>query len=304
MKKQIPPARLLTVLLLLPLALPQRVHAQKDIEASLFWEISGNDLSRPSYLFGTYHLLTDAFLKKLPNVQAALEKVDGVIVETEMDSSKVIQLLSLAVMKDKKLSDLVSKDDYDMLAGEVQRTMGTPIDLVAQLKPSFIMVTLTVMYARAGSLSEMEEAKSGVPLDSYFAVEARKRNKPVGTFETMEEQMRILVDHLPLEEQARQLVELVKSREEMTEVQDELLSLYLRGDINGLYQLYQKYEKQFGDASWLLDDRNEKWMKQLPSMLEEGSQLIAVGALHLPGKKGLIELLRQRGYRVEARPVK
>src|SRR5690606_37787769 len=182
--------------------------------------------------------------------------------------------------------------------------MGTPIDLVAQLKPSFIMVTLTVMYARAGSLSEMEEAKSGVPLDSYFAVEARKSNKPVGTFETMEEQTRILVDHLPLEEQARQLVELVKSREEMTQVQDELLSLYLRGDINGLYQLYQKYEKQFGDASWLLDDRNEKWMKQLPSMLEEGSQLIAVGALHLPGKKGLIELLRQRGYRVEARPVK
>jgi uncharacterized protein YbaP (TraB family) len=298
MKKLVPRARLLIVLLLLPLTLPQRVHAQKDIDKSLFWEISGNGLSRPSYLFGTYHLLGEAYLKKLPKVQAAFEAADGVVVETEMDSSKVVQMISMAVMKDKKLSDLVSKDDYEMLAGEVQRSMGAPIELVAQFKPSFIMVTLTVMYAKSGSLSEMEEAR-GVALDSYFATAARQKGKSVATFETMEEQMRLLVDHLPLEEQARQLVEFVKSKDQMAAVQDELLSLYLRQDIDGLYKLYQKYEKQFGDTSWLLDDRNENWMKQLPAMLAEGNRFIAVGALHLPGKKGLIEFLQQHGYTVK-----
>ncbi|MFO7259350.1 MAG: TraB/GumN family protein [Bacteroidota bacterium] len=303
MKKQIPPLRHLIVLLLLSLTLPQYVHAQKDTDNGIFWEISGNGLKRPSYLFGTYHLLGGAYVKKLPKVEAAFEAADGVVVESEMDSSKLMQIMSIAIMKDKKLSDLMSKDEYDLLASEIQRSIGTPVELMAQFKPTFIMVTLTVMYARAGSLSQLEEA-NGTSLDAYFAAEARKKKKSVSTFESMDEQMRLLVDHYPVEEQARQLVEFVKSKDEMAAVQEELLTLYLRHDVKGLYELYQKYEKEFGDTSWLLDDRNENWMKQLPAMLEKGNLFIAVGALHLPGKKGLVELLRQQGYKVKVQPVK
>jgi uncharacterized protein YbaP (TraB family) len=302
MKKHAPPTWFAVVLLLFSMIPVQVVNAQQDRDNAVFWEVSGNGISRRSYLFGTYHLLSGAYLKKLPKVEAAFEVADGVVVETEMDSSKILQMFSMLVMKDKKLSDLVSKDDYDMLSGEVQQTTGTPIELLAQLKPAFITVMLTVAYAKDGGLSELEEYK-GAPLDVYFATNARKKQKPVSTFETMEEQMRLLFDHHPVEEQARQLVEFVKSKDEMVEVQDELLGLYLRQDLDGLYKLYQKYEKRFGDTSWLLDERNVNWMKQIPSLLKEGNRFIAVGALHLAGKKGLVELLRKQGYTVTALPV-
>jgi uncharacterized protein YbaP (TraB family) len=120
----------------------------------------------------------------------------------------------------------------------------------------------------------------------------------------MEEQMHLLFDHHSVEEQARQLVDFVKSKEEMVSVQDELLSLYLRQDLDGLYTLYRKYEKKFGDTSWLLDDRNVNWMKQIPAMLQQGNRFIAVGAMHLAGKKGLVRLLREQGYTVTAQQVK
>lgn len=303
MKKRITPIRFAATLLLLSLTLSQVAHAQKDADNAIFWEISGNGLSRPSYLFGTYHLLSGAYLKKLPRVETAFEKANGVVVETEMDSSKIMQMFSMLVMQDKKLSDLVSKEDYQMLTSEVQESTGTPIDLLAQLKPAFITVMLTVTYARTGISSNSEEF-TGAPLDTYFATVGRQEKKVVSTFETMEEQMRLLFDHHPVEEQARQLVEFVRSKDEMIKVQDDLLSSYLRQDLNGLYALYQQYEKRFGDTSWLLDDRNENWIKQLPAMLEEGNRFIAVGALHLAGKKGLVELLRKQGYTVTARPVK
>lgn len=303
MKKLIFPIRFTAILLLLSLVLPGTVDAQKNADNAIFWEISGNGLARPSYLFGTYHLLSGAYLKKLPRVEGAFKAADGVVVETEMDSSKIIQMFSMLVMKDKKLSDLVSKEDYALLANEIQKSTGTPIELLGQLKPSFITVMLTVTYARAGMSSELAEY-NGAPLDAYFATTGRQKKKVVSTFESTEEQMRLLFDHYTDEEQARQLVEFVRSKDEMVAVQDELLSLYLSGDLNGLYKLYQKYEKRFGDTSWLLDDRNINWMKQIPAMLDEGNRFIAVGALNLAGKKGLVELLRKEGYTVTARQVR
>lgn len=303
MKKRTLPTWFAIALLLFSLAPIQASRAQKDTGNGIFWEISGKGLTRPSYLFGTYHLLSGAYLNKLPNVKAAFEGADGVVVESEIDSSKLMQMLPMLVMQDKKLSDLVSKEDYDMLASEVQQSTGTPIELMAQLKPIFITLMLTVTYAKAGRLSELEES-DGSSLDSHIAKVARQKKQGVSAFESMEEQMHLLFDHHPVEEQARQLVEFVKLKDEMVTAQDELLGLYLREDLDGLYTLYQKYEKQFGESSWLLDDRNENWIKQLPAILEEGSQFIAVGALHLAGNKGLVELLRKQGYTVTAREVK
>ncbi|HLT80825.1 MAG TPA: TraB/GumN family protein [Cyclobacteriaceae bacterium] len=301
MKKHI--LRLSVILLALALAIPQGVHAQRDTDGGIFWEVSGNGLTRPSYLFGTYHLLSGAYLKKLPRVEAAFEGASGVVVESEIDSSKIVQMFSMLVMKDKKLSDLVSEDDYQLVADEIQKSTGTPMELMAQFKPAFITVMLTVTYARAAGSSEPADYE-GPPLDAYFASTGREKKKAVSTFETMEEQMSLLFDHYTVEEQAKQLVDFVKSKEEMVTVQDDLLSLYLRHDLDGLYKLYQKYEKRFGDTSWLLDERNVNWMKQLPAMLAEGDKFIAVGALHLAGEKGLVELLRKQGYTVTARRVK
>ena len=128
MKKHI--LRLSVILLALALAIPQGVHAQRDTDGGIFWEVSGNGLTRPSYLFGTYHLLSGAYLKKLPRVEAAFEGASGVVVESEIDSSKIVQMFSMLVMKDKKLSDLVSEDDYQLVADEIQKSTSWRLKLV------------------------------------------------------------------------------------------------------------------------------------------------------------------------------
>jgi uncharacterized protein YbaP (TraB family) len=71
----------------------ENVYAQKkNIENSLFWEISGNGLKKSSYLFGTYHLLNSGFLDEIPKVKEACKKADGVVVGTELDSCIMMKM--------------------------------------------------------------------------------------------------------------------------------------------------------------------------------------------------------------------
>lgn len=273
----------------------QNVCAQKHTENALFWKISGKGIDNPSYLFGTYHLLSGGYLNEVPEVGKAFEQADGIVVEAQLDSSKMFQLMPMMVMSGKKLSDLVSETEYALIKTEVEKTTGTSMDMLAQFKPVSVTFMLTVAYAHKEGGSELNKY-DGPPIDNHFANVGKKNKKPIATFETMEEQVRIVFDHDPVEEQARQLVEFVRSKEDMMQAQSDLLKMYLNQDLDGLYKLYKKYEKQFGDASYLLDDRNVKWMEKLPGMIEKGNQFIAVGALHLAGDKSLIRLLRKSGY--------
>jgi len=210
----------------------------------------------------------------------------------------MMKMMFMMVMKDKKISDLMSADDYAMVSKEVQEATGAPMDMMGQFKPSFISVMLSLSYSQQEN-GEVLKKYGGHPLDSYFGMEAKKLKKPVGTFETMEEQIAMVFDHDPVEKQAEQLVDFVKRKKELTGVQYELLDSYIRQDLAGLFKLYKKYEDQFGDTAYLLDDRNVKWMDKLPAFLSKGNQFIAVGALHFTGEKGLIKLLREKGYSVE-----
>lgn len=291
------------MILLLWTCTRQDVCAQKHTENALFWKISGKGIDKASYLFGTYHLLAGGYLAEVPEVGKAFEQADGIVVETELDSSKMFQLMPMMVMSGKKLSDLVNEADYALITAEVEKTTGASMDMLAQFKPVSVTFMLTVAYAHQEGGSELNKYE-GPPIDNYFANVGRRNKKPIATFETMEEQVRIVFDHDPVEDQARQLVEFVRSKEDMIQAQSDLLKMYLNQDLDGLYKLYKKYEKQFGDASYLLDDRNVEWMKKLPGMLEKGNQFIAVGALHLAGDASLIRLLRKSGYTLTPVPVR
>jgi hypothetical protein len=78
----------------------------------------------------------------------------------------------------------------------------------------------------------------------------------------------------------------------------------MQQDIPAMLDISSDYEEDMGDMTALLDDRNKDWVPKLKPLLAEGSAFIAVGALHLPGEFGLIELLRQEGYSVRAVEIK
>lgn len=290
--------RILLILLHFVFAAGNAFAQSNKVENALFWEVSGNGLKAPSYLFGTYHVLNSGYLKEVPHVEEAFEKAEGVVVETEIDSAKMLQLMTQLVMKNKKLSDLLNDADYKLVSNEFEKTTGMTMDMFGQFKPVMVTISLTMAYNQKSN-GEFLSKYGGHPLDSYFASAAKKSNRPVSTFESMQEQLDIVFNHDPVDEQAKQLVEFVKTKNEMIDVQIDLTNMYVKQDLKGMYSIYKKYEKQFGDASYLLDDRNVKWMEKLPAILQSGNQFIAVGALHFTGEKGLIKLLREAGYMVK-----
>lgn len=275
----------------------------QEIENSLFWEVSGKGLESPSYLFGTYHVLNHSYLHEVPSVKATFEKMNGVVVETVIDSAKLQQIVMKLIRSSKKLPDLVNEDDYKLIAAEVEKTLGADMTMMGQFKPVFITYMLTMVYNQQEN-NEFLAKYSGTPIDIYFASAAKKNGKPVSSFETMEEQFDILFKHDSEEKQAEQLVEFVKTNDEMRSSMKELTTLYVNQDLKGMHEMYKKYAKQFGSAAYLLDDRNIKWIKALPAILQQGNQFIAVGALHFTGEKGLIKLLREAGYTVKPVSVK
>ncbi len=273
--------------------------AQKKIyEKSLLWKVSGNGLTEPSYIFGTYHLLGDKFLTQAPEVLQPFAAATGIVVETLIDSSRLQGIVMKSMMTDKKISTLISPEDFKVVSDELYRLSGYNLITFDRFKPA--QVSALIMLLNAQKLnSDVLTKYSGTPLDLYFASEGKKQNKTVTPLETMEEQFAMLLDHFPVEEQAKQLVEAVKQKELNEKASTDMVNLYLNKDIDGLFGMIEAYPEELtGNMDYMLKDRNANWMKILPGLMKAGTQFIAVGAGHLPGPDGLLTLLKKQGYTI------
>jgi len=280
-------------LLLLALLTATAVSAQ-----SLLWKVSGNGLRQPSYLFGTYHLLRDSYLESNTRVRDAYRQASGVVVETTIDSSAALMQMAMkALMRNTSLPNLLSADDYALVAAEFRRATGTDLALFNQMKPAMTAMMLSMADLEKGT--DTLRRFTGLPIDLFFASDGKKQGKTVSSLETMDEQMALLFDHEPVEKQAQQLVRMVRDKDRMQGVGKRLTDLYFRQDLQGMYRLGQDFGDRYGDLRHLTDDRNRAWMKRLPALISSRPTFVAVGALHLPGPQGLIELLRKEGYTVE-----
>jgi uncharacterized protein len=268
------------------------------VSKSLLWEVSGKDLQQPSYLYGTYHLLNDSYLETVPEVKARFQQSKGVVIETEIDSSKMMQLGAKMVMTDNKLSKLLSAEDYALVSEEVKKSFGFDLAMADQMKPMTLLIMLSLTeYQKMDVLKQYK----GEPLDGWFANQGRKDGKKISTLETMEQQFDLLYGHHPVEKQAEQLVAYVKHKDAALQISDRLVDLYFNKDLAGMWAISEEYNQLTGagDMAYLVDDRNKNWMTKLPAIMKEQSTFIAVGALHLPGQNGLIKLLQNAGYTVK-----
>lgn len=270
----------------------------QPVSKSLLWKISGNDLTEPSYLFGTYHLLGDGFLTEVPEIETPFKNAKGVVVEMVIDSSKLLNISMMAVMRDKKISTLLSPEDFKLVSDTLEKISGFSLKMMDMFKPSQVSAALVLLQSQ--KLNEKTLSKyPGIPLDVHFASAAKKNAIMLTPLETMEAQMKLLLDQFPVEEQARQLVDYVKNSNTFSKTHVDMLNLYLQKDLDALSKLMESIpEDLMGNSDYLLKDRNEKWMKTLPPLMRSGSQFIAVGAGHLPGEDGMLSLLQKAGYQV------
>ena len=272
---------------------------------TFLWEISGNGTKKSSYLFGTYHILNDEYLLKYPKVLEKHKEAKVIMVESDLDSAAMLQLaMSEMMMKEEELPQLMSAADHEMVMKELKPIfMGAPEQIINKFKPSVVLMMLTLNYTTE-AVPELKEYK-GTPMDQFFVKKAKANGKPVLALEDPKETLNMIFNQYSLQEQADQLVKFLnRDREEILEEQRELADTYLNPNFQKMEALNKKIAAEYGDGDMkaMLDDRNKAWIPLIEKSIKENPTFIAVGAAHLPGENGVIELLRKQGYKVK--PVK
>ena len=268
---------------------------------TLLWQISGKNLSKPSYLFGTMHVLCADDARLSDSLRAVISRCDEVYFEIDLskmtDLGAMMNSIKYMRMNDsKRLSDLIDSASYRKVKAYFsQHASMLPFGMLERFKPMLIsaMIEETDM-----------ECKSTDGMELMIMQEMRQyNNKPVNGLETIEFQAGIF-DSIPYEEQAKELVNYIDSAAEYKQMNQDLATVYRNQDLDKIDALTAKGDPGMSKyMDLLLYDRNRKWAKALDGGLFSGkSLLVAVGAAHLPGENGVINLLRKEGYTLN--PVK
>jgi len=270
-----------------------------SVHAQLLWKVSGNGLSKPSYLFGTHHLIERDQIIGFDKILDLAGEQDAVVGEMDMGHmlSMQIKMMKGMMMKDSTIKELVSEADYALVDAELKDVMKMGLNKLGKMKPMMVSTMYSMMlYSKINNLKKQPEA-----VDILFQKKARKQKKKVIGLETIEQQMDIMLNSIPLKRQADILVKGVKEKEKGVELLKKMNEVYLAGDLQKIEALNNEDDDMTADEKKIMiDNRNANWINQLNALIPSTSCFVAVGCMHLVGENGLIGQLRKSGYTVEA----
>jgi uncharacterized protein len=273
----------------------------------LLWKVESAG-SAPSYLFGTMHMTDPRVTKLTPQAQQAFDGSGTLVIETTeiLDQAKMMA----SIMKEPDLmmftdgttlmSLLSPEDQKAMEAGLAAR--GISLASVAKMKPWMLSALVAL------PVCEMARKAAGAPvLDVKLAEDAKAAGKRLEGLETIADQLHAMAS-LPMEFHLKGLIDTLKLGDRMDDVVETMISLYAQGDTGTFWPLFRAVlpgddEDKAGYEAFeqaMVVERNKTMIKSAQPILDQGNAFIAVGALHLPGPDGLIELLRKAGYTVTA----
>lgn len=293
------------VLFLTCLSLISCAQSANKQETGLLWKISGNKLEQPSYLFGTHHLVPLSFLDSIQGLDAAFIATEQTVGELDMNNmgEMQMQLMMASLMPEgESYDDLMNDEDRALLNATLQEYIGAGLDQFGQMKPAMLNTLLTVMMYKKFYPSDEE----GLSMDEHFQKEARDRYRQTLGLESVQDQIDVLFGSQPIKRQAESLICTIKNADYAKKQMDRLMVAYHAQDLTAMAILYEEDDADNPCPSTpeekdeLNKARNEKWMEKLPAMMSEKPSFIAVGCLHLVGDDGLINRLRNEGYKVEA----
>jgi uncharacterized protein YbaP (TraB family) len=286
------------ILLLLAFALVLNTAHAQTTNKSLLWEVSGNGLTAPSYLFGTYHFVGKSLVDSLSDIKKYFNACKTVVGEVPMTDSTDMKNLTAAMMlgDSTTLEKLYTPEEYKFIGDYLKQVTKMDIQGFNALKPIALQLVL-LSYTLPKTFSDTNPA-----IDMYFQQEGKRRNYKLMGLETMAEQTALLFDS-SIDEQKKALLEGVRKADEGKKDGEKLYALYLQQDLDGMGKLieiaFAKTKKpELSDK--MLKNRNLKWITKIPGIVSEQQTFIAVGAAHLVGQYGLINQLRLKGYTVKA----
>lgn len=260
-------------------------------EQSLLWEISGNGLKTPSFLYGTIHIQRKEVFDYDTIVGFLLDTSAAYAMEISMDEVNPIKAAKL-MMLPQPLDELISAEKYNRLDSFFRAETGIGLGLRKTTKPFFLMAQL------------MQKDIGGdmpVALDLHFFNLAKQNNRKTIGIEKFEEQM-AAVDVLTVDEQVDMILNGLGDTTSSLGKFDEMIAFYLKGDLEAMVNLSKDttYPEKFNQA--FLIDRNVRMAERIGKICSEQMTFNAIGAAHLGGPDGVIALLRKAGYTVK--PIK
>ncbi len=263
---------------------------------SLLWKISGNGLQKPSYLFGTMHTSDRRVLNMSNAAMPYFAEANMYAMELDPKESFNLSLVSKLMMgKGHSLKAMIPEREYLILDSIVKQQVGFSMKLFDNMAPIFVMTILQTAGIESGDSSQKGEQV----LDLFFYEKAKKEKKKTMGIETLDEQLDAL-NTLSYQEQADMLVEELRKYENSEDVMQEMVRHYLAQNLDSLLLLNDKDPMPEKFYKALITDRNRRMANRIADFTAKQQVFIAVGALHLPGEKGVIELLRKKGFLVEA----
>jgi uncharacterized protein YbaP (TraB family) len=258
-----------------------------------FWKISKKG-SAPSYLLGTIHSEDKRVLQIPPVVEVALNQADSFTMEVVMDKNTMGRAAIAMLYLDGNNLKKVLGDKLFQRVAAAMASKGIPPQASAKMKPWAVIATLG-----------MPKPETGQFLDMVLYHRAKQQGKKIFGLESLEEQISVF-DDMSIEDQIYVIREMLDYLPEMSKQTEAMIAKYLSGDIQGLLEFAEeaakKGNRRISEDFYrrLNNDRNPRMVARMAPRLQEGNAFIAVGALHLPGRDGVLQLLTDLGYSLQA----
>jgi uncharacterized protein YbaP (TraB family) len=284
---------ILTLFLLLALSAARSLGAQ---ERTLLWKVSEGDKS--IFLLGSIHYLRKENYPLNQAILDAFDASDRLVLEIDLQNTPAgaAQRLTLekAVYRDgSNLAQNVSQETYQ-LASKRAAELGIDMQVVQPMKPWFVAMTMLAVKLQRMGL----DPKLGV--DHHLAERAKRDGKPTSGLETLEFQLGIF-DQLSKREQELMLRETAGELERIDKNVKDIVESWLKGDGERLAALLLAGMRQYPELQQkLVIERNRRWLDQIAKLVEQGNNaMVVVGAAHLVGQEGIVDMLKARGFSVE-----
>lgn len=281
--------------------------------AQLLYKISGKDLTAPSYIIGTHHLANVGFVNKIAGVKDALTSTEQVYGEvrwddmTNPDSLKVVQA-AMMLPDGQSLKTVLSAEQYKKLDAVITQMMGVGLSnpqvgaQMGKMSPAALSTQLQVLMFMQKHMGEYDPSST---FDQYFQAQAKHNNEPVGGLETLAFQTNLLYKGSDMKRQVEQLMCLLDNQEFYEQMMESMTDAFYAQDLDALKAAMDKKlggtcDSTPEELAQLIDNRNADWAKKMPAIMDAKPTFFVVGAGHLPGAKGVLQLLKDAGYTVEA----
>jgi uncharacterized protein YbaP (TraB family) len=254
-------------------------------ENSVLWEVSGKGLEKPSYLFGTVHMICEKDFVMKPKVLDAFSKTSKLALEVNMGDQNEINLMQQIAVSKEPLSKKLTVKQLAQLEEVLQKNGGISL---AQVDNYTLETVMSLLFVKSFGCPDLKF------YEMEFISKANESKKLVVGLEKAIEQINFLSESFTDDELISYLQKI------NADMSNTMVKDYKNEDINSLYEMTTTKEMMSANTkNILLDKRNANWLKIMPGLMQKESVFFAVGAAHLAGELGIINLLKKAGYTVK-----